>query len=263
MGMMAHAEPMEPGLGSPLLKSVVFHAAMVGLVVGWAWWLDTRVESFGDDSAVGGVTVVATDGIPVMQRRGPENPVANDTDSQVPEERRKTREREDDPDAVALDRMPKKKKPKLTEFEKRILENQKKIAEQDLKPAQVYSTTGAAAVSPLFSQSTSGAGGMVGTGNPFGHRFGFYAQLITQRISQKWRTQDVDPRVQSANICSVGFEIRRDGSTRDVKVIQSSGNYEVDRSAERAVTEASPFPPLPDGFERNSARVQINFQFKR
>ncbi len=59
------------------------------------------------------------------------------------------------------------------------------------------------------------------------------------------------------------FEIMKDGRARDVKVMQSSGNYEVDRSTQRAILEASPFPPLPDGFERDSARVQMNFQFKR
>ncbi|MDX1983966.1 MAG: energy transducer TonB [Bryobacteraceae bacterium] len=115
----------------------------------------------------------------------------------------------------------------------------------------------------MFSQSSTGAGGLVGTGNPFGTRFGWYAQLVIQRISQKWRTEDVDARLQTANICSVSFDIQQDGSVRNVRIDQSSGNYAVDRSTERAVLESSPFPALPDGFERKSARVQVNFQFKR
>lgn len=264
MAAYANALDSRGGLGAPLVKSVVFHASLVALLGGWAWYQSVRVDPMGDRNAVGGVTVVATDGIPMPQRTGRENPVANDTKSQVPDKPKPVarQEERDDPDAIALDQARKKKK-KLTPFEERILAQQKKLAQQDLNPNQVTSTTGAATVSPLFSQSTTGAGGTVGTGNPFGSRFGWYAQLITQRISQKWRTQDVDARVQAANICSVTFEILKDGRARDVRVLQSSGNYEVDRSTQRAILEASPFPPLPDGFERDSARVQMNFQFKR
>ncbi len=266
MAMMAQAHAMEPagGLGGSLVKSVVFHGALFLVTAGWAWYTRIHIVPFGDENAVGGVTVVATDGIPMPQQSGRVNPVANDTKSQVPDQPKPIvrQEERDDPDAVQLEPGRKKKK-KLTPFEERILAQQKKLAEEDLRPEQVNSSTGRTTVSPLFSQSTTGAGGTVGTGNPFGSRFGWYAQLITQRISQKWRTQDVDARISSANICSVLFEIMKDGRARDVKVSQSSGSYEVDRSAERAIVEASPFPPLPDGFERDSARVQMNFQFKR
>lgn len=264
MSVYASSIDSTEGLGSPLLKSILFHALILCLTAGWTWYMRTHVDPFGDKNSVGGVTVVATDGIPMVQRTGLESPVANDTKSQAPDRPKPVtrREEREDPNAVSLDRTQKKKK-KLTAFEERILDNQKKQAQQDLNPNQVYSSTGRTTVSPLFSQSTTGAGGTVGTGNPFGNRFGWYAQLITQRISQKWRTQDVDARTQTANICSVTFEILKDGTARDVRILQPSGNYEVDRSTQRAILEASPFPPLPDGFERNSARVQMNFQFKR
>jgi TonB family protein len=45
--------------------------------------------------------------------------------------------------------------------------------------------------------------------------------------------------------------------------MQRSGNPTLDYSAQRAVLEAAPFPPLPAGFERDSARVEINFELKR
>ncbi len=174
MTMVAHANAIDTrdGLGSPLVKSVVFHGALFAVLAGWAWVSNVRVDPFGE-KGVGGVTVVATDGIPMPQQSGRENPVANDTKSQVPDRPKpvtRTQER-DDPDAVALDPVKKKRK-KLTPFEQRILDQQKKLVEQDLNPNQVYSSTGRATVSPLFSQSTTGAGGTVGTGNPFGSRFG-------------------------------------------------------------------------------------------
>lgn len=260
-----HILDQRDNLGGSFTASLVVHVAVFAAAAGWTWYVQTQRDAFGDPNSTGGVTVIATDGIPVIQRTGRVNPVANDTESQVPDRPKPVaRPKEvEDPDSIGLTRTPKKKKKTLTAFEKRIQENQRRMAEKDLQPNQVYSTTGAAAVSPMFSQSSTGAGGTVGTGNPFGTRFGWYAQLVIQRISQKWNTQGVDPRVQAANICSVSFDIQKDGSVRDVRIDQSSGNYAVDRSTERAVLESAPFPPLPDGFERRSARVQVNFQFKR
>lgn len=260
-----HIIDQRDSLGGSFTASLLVHAVVFAAAAGWTWYAQTHRDAFGDPNSAGGVTVVATEGIPIIQRTGPVNPVANDTESQVPDRPKPAaRPKEvEDPDSIGITRTPKKKKKELTAFEKRIQENQRRMAEKDLQANQVYSTTGRAAVSPMFSQSSTGAGGLVGTGNPFGTRFGWYAQLVIQRISQKWRTEDVDARLQTANICSVSFDIQKDGSVRDVRIDQSSGNYAVDRSTERAVLESSPFPPLPDGFERKSARVQVNFQFKR
>jgi len=48
-----------------------------------------------------------------------------------------------------------------------------------------------------------------------------------------------------------------------VMIVQSSGNRTLDYSAQRAIYLASPFPPLPAGFERDEARIEIWFQLKR
>ena len=61
----------------------------------------------------------------------------------------------------------------------------------------------------------------------------------------------------------VTFSIYRDGRAGDVRIVQSSGNPMVDISAQRAVLDASPFPPLPQGFERSSANIEFQFQLKR
>lgn len=267
--MVAYADVFDhrDKLRNPFLASLMVHLLVLGGLGGWTWYLATRPhETIGDPNATGGVTVSVTDAIPMVQRPGPVNPVANDTESQVPDRKQTVRKRvePDDPDAVAIERL-KKKKPvkKLTEFEQRILDRQRQMAQDDLKSNQVYSTTGRAAVSPMFSQTSTGAGVGVGTGNPFGTRFGWYGQLITQRIAEKWRTQQIEASVRSANVCSVAFRISKDGSVKDVQVVQRSGTYQVDISAQRAVLEASPFPPLPDGFGKDTATVEINFQFKR
>ena len=40
----------------------------------------------------------------------------------------------------------------------------------------------------------------------------------------------------------VTFDLQRDGSVRNVRIAQSSGNKALDYSAQRAIYDASPFP---------------------
>ena len=103
----------------------------------------------------------------------------------------------------------------------------------------------------------------MGTSSAFGYRFGGYRDLIEQRVAQKWHTEDVDARIQTAPKAIVTFEIQSNGSIGNVRILQSSGNRALDYSAQRAIYEAAPFPPLPQGYERSSANIEIWFQLKR
>ena len=100
-------------------------------------------------------------------------------------------------------------------------------------------------------------------GGAFGNRFGYYDQLIREKVARNWRTNEVDPRVQTAPTVIVMFEIMRDGSIRNVRLLQRSGNPQLDNSCQRAIYDSAPFQPLPTGFERNSATIEFWFQLKR
>jgi protein TonB len=100
-------------------------------------------------------------------------------------------------------------------------------------------------------------------GGAFGNRFGYYRDLLEQMVGRKWRTNDVDPRILRANPVVVTFLIRRDGSVSGIRLENSSGNKALDFSAQRAIQEAAPFPPLPAGYERNDARIEFWFQLNR
>ena len=89
------------------------------------------------------------------------------------------------------------------------------------------------------------------------------ADILRRRISEKWRTNDVDPLVRNAKVATVSFDILRNGQVQNVKIVQSSGIPTLDYSARRAVLEASPLPELPREFERSSANVEFTFQLQR
>ncbi len=115
--------------------------------------------------------------------------------------------------------------------------------------------------SNMYSAPQSSGPVGIGQNTTLGFRFGAYQKLLQEKIAKAWNTGGIN--LQTAPQVTVAFEILRNGSIRNLRIIKPSGNYALDNSIERAVTEASPFPELPTGFERNSANVEMNFQYKR
>ncbi len=242
-------------------NSLLLHVGVIGALVGYGYWVDRTRDQFGDPTSMGasaGISSVSQ--IPIPRREGPINKVANDTETQVPVPEKvqpKTIVKRDDPKAIALK---KREKTALKEKEK-VVVNQKYRPDPVL-PNQMTSTVGQAAVSPMIGVQGSGGVG-TSASSPFGTRFGWYEKLIRERVSQKWQTNDVDQKLRTLPACIVTFTIAKDGNVSNVKVLQSSGVYSLDQSAQRAVLDANPLPPLPSGFERNTANIEFWFELKR
>jgi TonB family protein len=124
----------------------------------------------------------------------------------------------------------------------------------------VYSSTGQAATSPMFSQAPGGGGVGSGSASPFGNRFGYYEQLIRDKVARNWRSQDLDSSVHNPVI--VTFDILRNGSIQNARVTRSSGNFAADQSAQRAILMSNPFPPLPAQYERDVATIEFSFRLQ-
>ena len=74
--------------------------------------------------------------------------------------------------------------------------------------------------------------------------FAWYRSAVTAALYGRWRRPLLERLLEPIEV-RVSFEIQRDGSIRAVQVEQSSGVPTLDRSAMRAVAEASPLPRLP------------------
>ncbi len=254
----------QDSLKKPLIGSVVFHGVLFASLALYSTQFGAAKVLWGNPNALGGGSVAITpvSQIPMPPRGGFINPVANDTESNVPAPPKPKPQPKQAPapaeDAIAIkQRTPAKKTGQQTAHQRQ------RPTQQPARTHQLYSSSGAAVSSPMYG-STSGGGGVgVGTGSPFGHRYGYYEEILRQRVASKWRTAEVDPTLRTAPPVIVSFEIQRDGRVRDVRFLQRSGNSTLDYSAQRAILEASPFPPLPAGFERNSAAVEFWFQLER
>lgn len=244
----------------PFLRSLMLHAGIAALVAGWSYFqLGGHVERWGDPKSPGGGAVSITPvSIPLPAREGRENRVANDTESQVPAPPKpepKKQIKAPEPDAIALGK--KKKEKKLQAKLEPPAPPQKYTNVPEPKPNQVYSRTGQALNSPLFAPAQGGGGVGSGSTSPFGARFGWYEQLLREKVARNWRSQDLDSKIR--NRVSVLFDIRRDGSISNVRVSQSSGNFTLDQSAQRAIIQSNPMPPLPREFERDVATIEFWF----
>lgn len=264
--MSPHADILDQqeSLGRPFIGSVTLHLGLAGFLVLFSWWTNHGRVQFGDPNAMGGsVGITAVSAIPLPHRTGMTNPVANDTESQVPsrpkpEEKRKAPPKET-PDAIPLHS---KNVPKRVSDQ--AARNQKFRPFESDRPNQVYSTTGAAVQSPLYG-GAAGMGG-VGIGNSvFGDRFGQYANLLHERLARQWATATaaIPPAVTSSRRVLLSFDIQRDGTIQGVRILESSGNAEVDTAAQRAILSANPVLRLPEAFERTTAHVEYYFQLQR
>ena len=261
--MTRHADILDTpeSLRGPFFLALTLHVSVVAALAIYGW-VQGHAESFGDKNAGGAaIGVEAVNTIPIPHR-GMTNPVANDSQSEVPQTPVKQPDRvkaeKPDPDAVAL--KSKKVKKKLAEV---ASEHQKFRPFKELDSNQLTTKQAPQVSSPLYSAQAGS--GRVGTGmnTTLGTRFAGYSAQLQQLLAQKWRTSDVDPRIQSAPQVIASFELMRDGSTRNVRLLQSSGIPSLDSSVQRAILDASPFPPIPPGFDHDSARVEFTFELKR
>jgi TonB family protein len=263
--MPTHVDILEQreSLSRPVLVSVVAHAALFSSLALYASLPGHRGLQWGTPHALGAgggaVGITAVRQIPLPARSGTVNPLANDTESRVPAPPKPQPRRtapEPAPDAIAL-----RGRKTTPEPRRRPASTSQGYRAQPDRPNQLYSSTGQALSSQMFGAQT-GTGG-VGAGGAFGERFGWYRDLLERRVGQKWRTEDVDPRLQTAPPVIITFDILRNGTIRNVRILQGSGNRALDFSAQRAIYEASPFPPLPPAYERDDAQIEFWFQLKR
>ncbi len=249
----------------PFLGSLLLHGGLAGLFVAAtiAHVFGDRVEQWGDPHGgrFGAVAVTPVGSIPLPNRASVPNPVANDTESQVPQAppkpkvkpQPKPKELPPDPDAIPL---------KMRNSRRPAPEQNRWAEKQVYRENQLYSSRGSAVSSPMF-QMQGGGGVGLGTDSPLGTQFGWYANLLLNAIGQHWHPSSTDGRGENAPAV-VQFTLRRDGTVvqGSVRVVETSGSRELDYSAQRALLDISQLPALPPQFPRDQVNLQVHFDLR-
>jgi len=98
-------------------------------------------------------------------------------------------------------------------------------------------------------------------GGDFASRYGWYVESVKRRIQTNWLQNTIDPGVRAARVAHavVEFTIYRDGTVKDIRVTQTSGNLSMDNSGLRAIMSSNPMPGLPPDYSGSSVRVVFDF----
>jgi TonB family protein len=141
--------------------------------------------------------------------------------------------------------------------------------ERELPPLSTPSERrGKTAVEPVSRPSVAALGQATGSISGQGSLtldvtdfpYAWYLRQVLQKVEERWQTQNRSS--EPAQKPRIYVEIRRDGSIAPPRIEQTSGSTFYDRAALRAITEASPFPPLPADWANPSLRVLFNFDLK-
>lgn len=87
----------------------------------------------------------------------------------------------------------------------------------------------------------------------------WYLQIMESKIYRNWDTFSMDFYVSHPVSVTVYFRVGRSGNFRDMRVEQSSGDGEIDRSALEAVSRSAPLAPLPSGYIEDFLEVHFGF----
>jgi outer membrane biosynthesis protein TonB len=246
----------------PKGRSFVFAAALHGSLFGVILlvnWIHAQGPRFGDPDAGGAsIGVEAVDKIP-LPHSGRPNPLAAQTESEAPQEPAKPEDKAQKevvpPDAVKLNLRKDKKQPAKEESVKRRFR-----PFEQLESNQLASKTPQAVSSPLFSQMPGSGRVGLGANTTLGTQFGAYAAQIQRLIADNWHTNDVTAQVAPPVIAS--FDLMKDGSIRNLTIVQGSRIPSLDFSVRRAI-EGVTLPPLPPGYPQSTAKCEFTFELKK
>ena len=258
--MAPHADILEgrESLRNPFIASLFFHAGVLAILAGWTVYnnankivLGTPIPGLGSS-----VSVDSVRSIPLPARSGHVNPVANDTVSRVPQhEVQKPQPKTKQPEPKNAIRLPGREKPENKNYALQ------KYRPEPLRPNQVTASQAPAAVAPMFQKPGSTAGVGINPNSVLGTMFGGYAQVLMEAVARHWNTGGL-VGVQ-APLAIVNVDIMRNGTIRNPRLVERSGNSTLDYSALRAVTDASPFPPLPAEYSGSYINIDFRFQLQR
>jgi TonB family protein len=94
--------------------------------------------------------------------------------------------------------------------------------------------------------------------------FGPYFKRLRYKVQAYWNANTPPvalPPVLKSGTVTIELAILKNGQVRDMKVVKSSGDTELDKAAWSAIAGAVPLPTLPSEFKGDYLRLRCNFTY--
>jgi len=138
------------------------------------------------------------------------------------------------------------------------------LPDDNREPAAAAGTAAggtAGAGTGVIGGTGTAAGGLGGTGSGSADERTFYFSLLRRRIEMAWQKPIYPPGETERRIltATVRLTLTSSGRVTGMQLVQPSGYDALDRSVQRAVQDAQPFPPFPYQLASGSETVQFAF----
>jgi periplasmic protein TonB len=247
--------------------SVLFHLALTALML-VGIWLQRTGESWGGPGSGGDSAVKVNLSASIPAAGIPMPPEINPTDSQVIDptkglnmEEPQPKPPEEPKDTATIPKF-EKEKPLPPSKKSKVFENKTPPPPNAIN----YGRGGNPRMPTSYSTepgplTNSGIAATGQGGGDFASRYGWYIEAVRRLVSQNWMQNTIDPAVRSAGRArtTVTFTIERDGSVKNIKIAETSGNRSMDDSAMRALLSIDRFNPLPSDYSGTYVNVTFDF----
>jgi TonB family protein len=249
------------------LKRYFSYSVILHIVLTVAMLLGIWIQRSGDPwGGLGGgdngvkVNLVAAAGIPMPPTANPTESEAVDPTKGLNKEEPKPKEPEPKTDATKIPKFEKEKPPPPSKKSK-VFESKTAQPEN----AVPYGKGGQMNIPSGYSNSPGPLNGGLAVqgqgGGDFAARYAWYIEAVRRAVNQNWMQNTIDPAVRAARRAktTVTFTINRDGSVKNIRIFESSGNRSMDDSAQRALLSIDHFPALPSDY--SGRYVDVTFDF--
>jgi protein TonB len=249
--------PGDP-FGGGVAGAFALHAAVVGVVVGWAWIVHSG-KNWGDvHSTAGAVQATMVDALPLPPKApmNPDNVLATEAPSPAPITATQKTVEAVRPDAVAI--------PTVTAKPAKVADKTTPTPPAHPQPTKAEpdkAQTGDASGVRIPMSSTQTSAGTVSVTTPdasFGARFAYYVQQITQKVASQWDQSMLDPQATGHRVY-ITFQVERVGSLTHIQIARRSGDATLDQTALSAVQHIDTFGPLPDAY--TGSHINVTYYF--
>jgi periplasmic protein TonB len=262
-GDVLEADYRPAPLGGPFAKSALLHLLVIALFLGYAYMHNLfHGSEWGSNSTQEGAiqaTLVSSAAVPLPQDHPPtDNVLATETPSAAPDLEQQKTEPIPAPESIPI---PEKQPPAKPAPKPRAVPPPQK---QPPPPQQHKATFGEAAPANLpraMTNSQNPNNPVATPGGDFGTRFGYYVDIIRQRVAQNWLLPEVASGTPVGATVYIQFNVGRGGAVSEIQIAKGSGSPSLDLSCLHAVQRVDAFPPLPAGYTQSSLNVLYHCTF--